>query len=370
MQISRLLKINFKIEFLRNTTLKLLAIFFPIQLLFIFILKRFPDLVETYYSQSLFLYISQFQHFLTSWIPFSIGDLFYSALVLIILGWLIKLIRRKTKSLKTMLLEAFAFVSLIYFLFHVFWGFNYYRLPLHESLGISTEYSKADLLDYTCHLIQQTNTLHSQLVSEDSLKVDYDFTQKEVQNLVFQAYQNTSNTDLKITYRIENLKPSLFSLPLSYAGFSGYVNPFTNEAQYNYKIPTYKFPTTMAHEIGHQLGFSKENEANFIASIITMEDENKFLRYSGLTFALKYSLNDMYKKDPILSEVLISDLHPGVLKNYQEVQNFWETYTGPVELIMGKVYGNYLKVNNQPQGIESYSYVVALLVNYYQQQLH
>jgi len=98
--------------------------------------------------------------------------------------------------------------------------------------------------------------------------------------------------------------------------------------------------------------------------------KNKFLRYSGLTFALKYSLNDMYKKDPILSEVLISDLHPGVLKNYQEVQNFWETYTGPVELIMGKVYGNYLKVNNQPQGIESYSYVVALLVNYYQQQLH
>ena len=124
-----------------------------------------------------------------------------------------------------MLLEAFAFVSLIYFLFHVFWGFNYYRLPLHDSLGISTEYNKADLLEYTCDLIQQTNILHSQLVSEDSLKVNYDFTQKEVQDLVFQAYQNTGNTDLKISYRIENLKPSLFSLPLSYAGFSGYVNP-------------------------------------------------------------------------------------------------------------------------------------------------
>jgi hypothetical protein len=118
------------------------------------------------------------------------------------------------------------------------------------------------------------------------------------------------------------------------------------------------------------LGFSKENEANFIASIITMEDENKFLRYSGLTFALKYSLNDMYQKDPVLLGVLISDLHPGILKNYQEVQEFWETYSGPVELIMEKIYGNFLKVNNQPKGIESYSYVVALLVNYYKQQLH
>ncbi|MBZ9778839.1 DUF3810 domain-containing protein [Psychroflexus sp. CAK8W] len=362
---------------MKKITLKLLALFFPIQLLLIYILKQNPFWVEEFYSRKVFLFVSQVQHYLTSWIPFSIGDLFYSALVLIILFWIINLFRRKPTSnyrtgrfrkLRTRFLEAVAFLSLLYFLFHLFWGFNYYRLPLHQSLGISTYYTKEELHEFACDLIQKTNTLHSELVSHDSLKVEFEFTQNQLQQSVFEAYKRSENEDLQMPYRVENVKKSLFSLPLSYAGFSGYVNPFTNEAQYNYKIPKYKLPTTIAHEIGHQLGFSKENEANFIAAIITMEDENQFLRYSGLTFSLKYSLNDMYRKDPLLSEALIEELNPGVMKNYKEVQEFWQAYSGPVELIMETVYGNYLKVNNQPQGIESYNYVVALLVNYYQQK--
>ncbi len=353
---------------MKKVTLKLLALFFPIQLLFIYILKQNPTWVETYYSNGFFLFISQLQHYLTSWIPFSFGDLFYSALVIIILFWVYNTFRSRFRKIWTRFLEAVAFLSLIYFLFHLFWGFNYYRLPLHQTLGISIDYTKEELHEFTCDLIQKTNTVHSDLVSHDSLKVNYEFTQNQLQQLVFEAYRHSENEDLQIPYRVENLKKSLFSLPLSYAGFSGYVNPFTNEAQYNYKIPKYKLPTTMAHEIGHQLGFSKENEANFIASIITMEDENQFLRYSGLTFALKYSLNDMYRKDPLLSEALIAELNSGVLENYKEVQEFWQAYTGPLELVMETIYGNYLKVNNQPQGMDSYNYVVALLVNYYQQE--
>ncbi|MBZ9628555.1 DUF3810 domain-containing protein [Psychroflexus sp. CAK1W] len=353
---------------MKNITLNCLALFFPIQLLLIYVLKQNPAWVEMYYSEGLFLVLSQLQHHLTSWIPFSLGDLFYSALVILMLVWVFRSIKSRFRKLGTRLLEALAFLSLVYFLFHLFWGFNYYRLPLHKSLGISTEYTKEELHEFTCDLIQKTNVLHAQLAENDSLKVDYEFKQNQLQKWVFEAYKNSTNEDLKIPFRVENLKKSLFSLPLSYGGFSGYVNPFTNEGQYNYKIPGYKLPTTMAHEIGHQLGYSKENEANFIASIITMQDENKFLRYSGLTFALKYSLNDMYKKDPLLSEALITELHSGVLKNYKEVQEFWQAYTGPVELIMETVYGNFLKVNNQPLGMESYDYVVALLVNYYQQK--
>lgn len=353
---------------MKKITLKCLAIFFPIQLLLIFILKKNPNWVEAYYSEGLFLSISQLQHYLTSWIPFSLGDIFYSVLVIVIFIWIITLFKSKMKKIGTRVLESLAFISLIYFLFHLFWGLNYYRLPLHQSLGISAEYTKEDLYEFTCDVIQKANTLHSEMVSNDSLKVDYKFKQKELQQLVFEAYSATENPDLKFQYQVKNLKKSLFSLPLTYGGFGGYVNPFTNEAQYNYKIPAYKLPTTMAHEIGHQLGYSKENEANFIASTITMEAENKFLRYSGLTFALKYSLNDMYKKDPLLFEALIAELNPGILENYKEVREFWQAYRGPFELIMEAIYGNYLKVNNQPQGMKSYSYVVALLVNYYSKQ--
>ena len=47
-------------------------------------------------------------------------------------------------------------------------------------------------------------------------------------------------------------------------GFSGYLNPFTNEAQVDILIPKYQLPTTASHEVAHQLGYAAENEANFI----------------------------------------------------------------------------------------------------------
>jgi hypothetical protein len=38
-------------------------------------------------------------------------------------------------------------------------------------------------------------------------------------------------------------------------GFSGYLNPFTNEAQVNYMM-MYSFPMTTNHEMAHQMGFA------------------------------------------------------------------------------------------------------------------
>jgi hypothetical protein len=43
------------------------------------------------------------------------------------------------------------------------------------------------------------------------------------------------------------------SLPLTYMGFSGYLNPFTNEAQVNYLGPCILSQPQLA-EMAHQLG--------------------------------------------------------------------------------------------------------------------
>ena len=54
--------------------------------------------------------------------------------------------------------------------------------------------------------------------------------------------------------------------------------------------------------------------------------------------------------------------------NYQEVQNFWKSYENPIEPVFEKTFDNFLKANNQSDGMKSYSYVVALLVNYFENQ--
>ena len=55
-------------------------------------------------------------------------------------------------------------------------------------------------------------------------------------------------------------------------GFSGYINPFTLEAQINMKIPKLNYITTASHEMAHQLGISNESEANFVAFISSINN--------------------------------------------------------------------------------------------------
>jgi hypothetical protein len=254
-------------------------------------------------------------------------------------------------------------ISAVYFLFHIFWGLNYYRIPLHKQLDVKQGYSSEELINFTEFLIDKTNEIHSDITVNDSLPVVYKKKLDEFDALIFNSLNEEGFLDQYLKHK--SLKPSIISLPLSYMGFGGYLNPLTMEAHYNYIVPNYKYPTLITHEMAHQLGYAKENEANFVACFITMNHDDKKIRYSGFTYALKFCLNDIYRRSPNDFERLRAKINPGILKNYEELQLFWEKYNNPLEPFFKEFYGGFLKANNQPQGIESYNYVVALLVNYF-----
>ena len=146
----------------------------------------------------------------------------------------------------------------------------------------------------------------------------------------------------------------------------GYLNPLTNEAQLNGIIPTYKFPTTASHEIAHQLGYAAENEANFIGCLAAINHDNMYFNYSGYTFGLRYCLNEIYTRDELLYDTLVATVNPGILKNYKETREFRDAHYSPLVPFFNKFFNGFLKANNQDKGMESYSYVVALLVNYFE----
>ena len=64
--------------------------FFIIQVILINVLSLFPEVVERFYSNGLYLYLSKISRLLLGWIPFSIGDIFYIILILLVLRWLYK----------------------------------------------------------------------------------------------------------------------------------------------------------------------------------------------------------------------------------------------------------------------------------------
>lgn len=263
-------------------------------------------------------------------------------------------------------MEGLASISIIYACFHISWGFNYYRLPLHQALNIENEYTEEELIAFTRRLIETSNKLQMQITHNDSLKVEFPFTKMEIRQKSMTGYDSIEKEYPKLHYTEKSLKPSLFSIPLTYMGFNGYLNPLTNEAQINNQLPKFRMPSTASHEIGHQLGFAKENEANFIACLVTMKHPNIYFRYVGNTFALQYCMNEVYMRDKEMAQCLIDGLHYGIRLNYKEMEAFWDTHQNPLEPFFKLFYGNYLKVNNQPHGMKSYNYVVALLVNYFQ----
>ncbi len=350
---------------MQSKTKLFLTLLLPVQIILIKIISFFPGFVEHFYSNGIFLFTSKILRYVFGWIPFSFGDILYSVLIIMAIRFLFKRVFRKKIAWKEVLLDTGATLSIVYACFHILWGMNYYRLPLHEILKIDDQYTEKELIKVSETLIAQANFLHSKLESNDSLSIKIPYSKEEIFQKTVPAYDRLNGIFPELNYHPKSIKKSILSLPLTYMGFSGYLNPITNEAQVNGLILNYKAPTTSCHEEAHQLGFAKENEANFIAALTTMKYNDLYFNYSGTTFALKFCLNDLYLRNEEKAICLIEELRPGIRKNYREVNEFWESYENPLEPIFKGTYDSYLKANNQPDGIETYSYVVALLVNYY-----
>lgn len=342
-----------------------LAIFLPLQILLNRILANNPLLVEKWYSNGIYPVTSALLRRTLGFLPFSLGDFLYALLVIMTIRWLYLRIKQRFRDPKRWILNSVAMISLIYFSFNLFWGFNYYRLPLHAALKIDNEYTTEELIELTRDLIATSNEFHLSITGNDSVKVDIPYSKSQILELSILGYENIEDDFPELDYEIPSLKRSVYSIPLTYMGFNGYLNPITNEGQVNTQIVPYKIPTTASHEIGHQLGFAKENEANFLACLTTMNHPDKYFNYSGYTFALSYCLSELYRRDPELTEELVEKLNFGVKENYREVREFWEGHKNPFEPMFMSIYDSFLVANNQPDGMKSYSYVVALLVNYH-----
>lgn len=345
----------------------ILALLLPVQIVITRILADHPLFVEKWYSTGIYPFTSSIMRLGLGYLPFSLGDLLYTLFIVMLIRWLVIRIKQKFRNPKKWGLNALATLSIIYACFNLFWGYNYYRLPLHKTLEIGSDYSTEELIVLTKELIQSTNDLQYSITKDDSVKVEVPYSKAELLQMATKGYRHIQKDFPELDYDRPSLKRSLYSLPLTYMGFNGYLNPLTNEGQVNTLIVPFKIPTTASHEIGHQLGFAAENEANFLACLTTMNHPDVYFRYSGNSFALSYCLSELFRRDPELTEQLLETLNYGVHLNYLEVREFWIKHQNPFEPIFMFTYNNFLMANNQPEGMRSYSYVVALLVNYFKE---
>lgn len=335
------------------------------QIILVRVLALFPEWIEQYYSQGLFPLVSGFFRTLLGWIPFSVGDIAYTLLFILAIRYLYRAWGSYQSRPGILVRDVAMVLAIAHFTFYFSWGMNYFRLPLHQNLKLQKTYEAEDLYAVSRQLVDVTNALQEKITGTDSIAVSFPFSKAEVFEMTLTGYGNLQEEYPSLGYARPSVKQSLLSTGLSYMGYGGYLNPFTHEAQVNGKLPKFRYPVVTGHEIGHQLGYSAENEVSFIGYLATLGNKNIYFQYSAYAYALGYCLRDLRIRDEKAWEELRLEINPGVKANYQEVIDFWKQYQNPLEPVFKSAFNTFLKANKQKKGIKSYNQVVSLIVNYH-----
>jgi hypothetical protein len=130
-------------------------------------------------------------------------------------------------------------------------------------------------------------------------------------------------------------------------------------------VPVFIQPFTTCHEIGHQLGYAKENEANFAGFLAARHSADPSTRYSLYFEMYSYAVHELRLRDSVKADYFFRQLSPGVQQDFLTMRKFFANYKNPVEPLIRKMYEQYLMANEQPKGLQSYNEVVAMMLAYY-----
>ncbi|HET9057942.1 MAG TPA: DUF3810 domain-containing protein [Chitinophagaceae bacterium] len=325
------------------------------------------DWVEHNYSTKIYPGISQMFRTFFGWLPVSIGDLLYLAvgiyLTIKLIRFIYKLLKRKISlhSFFNSVGQLLILVLIIYVLFNVSWGLNYNRRGMAYQLKLDVKkYSIEELQLLDSLLLQRVNYSAEALGNLDI----HQLKGREIFNRAKDAYVHLDGALPVIQYKRGSMKPAIWGSLGNYFGFLGYYNPFTGESQINTTIPKFMWPFVACHEIAHQVGYAKENEANFVGYLAARKSKDVLLHYSAYMDMFMYANFELYFRDSSTARKNFTKLHPRAKKDLREWRAFESKTKNIISPMIDKFYDVYLQVNSQPNGIRTYNEVTGWLIAY------
>ncbi len=320
---------------------------------------RNPQLVESYYSKGFYPNVARTFSWISNLIPFSLWDIFWIAVILLIITGVVLVAFRRAK-LSWLILRIAQSMAILYTLFYIVWGFNYFRPKLEIRIG--WEKPKTDetvfrsILD---SMILHTNSGYVQILPSDYQEIDL---------LIEESYHKNCKT-LGISYPGGTRRPKtmLFSSFFAKSGVSGYFGPFFNEVHLNYYLLPMEYPYVLAHEKAHQFGITNEAEANLAAFIVCTTSADKRLQYSGFVNLLVYFLSDAASlKD---AKDYIRKIEKPVIRDLRFQRRHWQGLQNrTLDQVQTAANNAYLKTNHIEEGVKNYNQVVGLVMSWYQNE--
>lgn len=303
----------------------------------------------------------------TVYLPFSLFEL----IIILSPAWLalviIAIVRRGKSPLLRVrsAVSVLAVITLLLTSYIYTLGVGYHTTQVSDKIGIEdrSDITAEELYATVLTVVEEINAIAPTLDFLDG-ETRMPYSVNELSERLVLAYDALVAEYPILTNYPSRVKPVYFSTVMSDLGISGIYSFFTGEANVNIEYPDYCLPFTAAHEMAHQRGICRENEANFVAFLAAIRSDDGYIRYSGYLNAYEYLASALYSADPdlyygardLLDERAISDMRAASA-----------VYNKHKDSILGKINDRvndaYLKANGT-DGIVSYGYVVRLVVEY------
>jgi hypothetical protein len=334
------------------------------------------EMVERGYASRISPVLVSLLSRLTGWIPFSLAELFLAGFLfrqIRGIAWGVSMIRvrewRPRHALAMGALRLGSDLGILVLLFYVVWGFNYARSPLEERRGWNVSEAAADeLVDLALEMIEAANAEYVALHEAEDVGFPTGKILKRPE-LVDELEKGWAAAgrilgEPWLGSKYGPPKPFLASRLLDYLGISGIYFPWTGEANINRGTPPVSLPQVFAHEMSHQRGYAREDEASFTGYLAASLSSHPYARYSAAVFAQRQLITGLALLDRDKALALVERRHGGVQRDIDAANAYWARFAGPAQRAAERVNDAYLKSQQVPGGIRSYGRSVALLVAY------
>ncbi|MBQ4064713.1 MAG: DUF3810 domain-containing protein [Clostridia bacterium] len=307
---------------------------------------------------------------LTGWLPFSLAETAIILLPLILILLVIGIFQVAKGTVRDMVKMTLSLVGALLFFFSSFvltFSAGYRGTSLDRKLGLTRETVTAEELEHTARelLVSLEEVLPALSFRPDGSSV-MPYTVKEMSARLSEAYLDAAARYPFLPAFRSRVKPIVLSEPMTYTHISGVYTYFTGEANINVNFPDYTLPYTAAHEMAHQRGIAREDEANFVAFLVCLESDDPYIRYSGCMSLFEYVVTALYRADADRYTALMAEVDLSFRYEMAAYNAFFEKYRENVAAdISGVVNDSYLQSQGQAAGSRSYGMVVDLAVAYY-----
>ncbi len=307
---------------------------------------------------------------LTSPLPFSLAEFIVMAspvILMVLIAVCLKKASRGTRYLWRCIIGLLSVCAGLYAMFVFTFGVGYRTTSIDHKLNLERRKVTAEeLYETAADVTEKLNELAEEIILIEGNGSVRPYSHETAVKLCVDSYADLADEYAFLPKLDVPVKQVILSEPWTYTHISGVYTFFTGEANINTNYPDYVNAYTIAHEMAHQRGIARENEANFIAYLVCIQSDDPYLQYAGYLNMLDYLASPLYTADRDGYMDIMMSLNPRVRYDRQCYSEFFDKYReNAAAEVSNAVNNTYLVLQGMEEGAKSYGMVVDLAVAYH-----